>query len=92
MTKELVNPIVRFLVISIGLVAYVLARTVTMATVFPPAILWVLVVGALGSAIMTFIYLKKQKKYEMFEVVRFTLIVGVIAFAVVFAITWLLSR
>lgn len=92
LTKEFVNPIVRFLVASIGLVAYVLARTITRATDFPAPILWILVVGAVGSVIMTFMYMTRQKKYEFVQVLRFTLIVSVLAFGVVFGITWLLSR
>ena len=91
LTKELANPMLRIFVASIGLVGYVLARSMTVAVEFPPVLFWGVILGAGGSVVLTIVYFLRSKKYEMSAVARFLGIVAVVTFAIVFGLTWLLS-
>lgn len=91
MSSELLNPISRFLVVTVGLTAYVVARTLTGATDFPPYMLWVLIVGSVGGIGLTIYYLISRRDRQPGQSVIFSLIVSAVSFAIVFGITWLLS-
>lgn len=82
---------VRFFVVSIGLLAYVLARTFTQTTEFPPYIFWAIGAMAVANTVLVVVGLVRSKKYELMSVLNFSFIVGAISFAVVFGITWVIS-
>lgn len=91
MINELRGPIIRFLVVTVGLTAYVVARVLTGTTAFPPSVVWVLAIGSAGGLVLTLIYLIRHQKHEPGPSVLFSLIVSAVSFAVVFGITWLIS-
>lgn len=92
LTKELANPMLRIFVASIGLVGYVLARSLTVTVEYPPLMFWGVIIGATGTVVLTIAYFLRSKKYAMSTVARFLVTVALVTFAIVFGLTWLLSR
>lgn len=88
--KELTNPTLRFWIIMAGLLAFVLGRTVSGGLEYPPGMIWVIGVGALGTGVLAVVGMARQGK-DVLPSVGLAALTGGVMFAVIFGLTWLLS-
>ncbi len=88
--NELKNPVLRFWIIMAGILALILGRTVSGALIYPPVVIWVIGVGALGTGALAVIVMVR-KGNELLSSVGLAAASGGLVFAVIFGVTWLLS-
>jgi hypothetical protein len=88
--NELKNPVLRFWIIMAGVLALILGRTISGALIYPPVVIWVIGVGALGTGALAVVVMVR-KGNELLPSAGLAAASGGLAFAVIFGLTWLLS-
>lgn len=90
MFRHVTQPVVLFWIVASGLLAYVLARMLSGAVLLPRTAIVVLGVGALATGVLSALSLR-QAGDTMRAILRFVVLIGAVAFGVVFGLTWLFS-